>query len=113
MIEPFADYAFNKSHSYGYGFIAYQIAYLKANYPAEYMSALLTSDKSNLDKAAVYLAESRAMDIPVTVADVNRSLIDIAPEMRRGEEGDINEAENEFGMSVVERKSTRVNISNI
>ena len=48
IIEPFADYAFNKSHSYGYGFIAYQIAYLKANYPAEYMSALLTSVKSNL-----------------------------------------------------------------
>ena len=78
MIEPFADYAFNKSHSYGYGFIAYQIAYLKANYPAEYMSALLTSVKSNLDKAAVYLAECRAMDIPVTVADVNRSLVDFA-----------------------------------
>ena len=101
MIEPFADYAFNKSHSYGYGFIAYQIAYLKANYPAEYMSALLTSVKSNLDKAAVYLAECRAMEIPVTVADVNRSLVDFAPELRRGDDGGIDGAEIVFGMSAV------------
>ena len=43
IIEKFADYAFNKSHSYGYGLVAYQTAYLKANYPAEYLSALLTS----------------------------------------------------------------------
>jgi DNA polymerase III subunit alpha len=96
IIEPFADYAFNKSHSYGYGFIAYQIAYLKANYPAEYMSALLTSVKSNLDKAAVYLAECRAMGIPVTVADVNRSLVDFAPELH-----DDGSAEIVFGMSAV------------
>ena len=101
IIEPFADYAFNKSHSYGYGFIAYQIAYLKANYPAEYMSALLTSVKSNLDKAAVYLAECRAMEIPVTVADVNRSLVDFAPELRRGDDGGIDGAEIVFGMSAV------------
>ena len=79
IIEPFADYAFNKSHSYGYGFVAYQTAYLKANYPAEYLSALLTSVKTNLDKAAVYLAECRAMGIEVTVPDVNRSLSDFAP----------------------------------
>ena len=48
IIEQFADYAFNKSHSYGYGYIAYQIAYLKAHYPVEYMAALLTSVRSNL-----------------------------------------------------------------
>ena len=59
IIEPFADYAFNKSHSYGYGFIAYQTAYLKAHYPVEYLAALLTSVKTNLDKAAVYLNECR------------------------------------------------------
>ena len=63
IIEPFADYAFNKSHAYGYGFIAYQTAYLKAHYPVEYLAALLTSVKANLDKAAVYLAECRAMGI--------------------------------------------------
>lgn len=96
IIEPFADYAFNKSHSYGYGFIAYQIAYLKANYPAEYMSALLTSVKSNLDKAAIYLAECRSMGIPVTVADVNRSWMNFAPEL-----ADDGSAEIVFGLSAV------------
>src|SRR3546814_13414982 len=65
------------------------------------MSALLTSVKSNLDKAAVYLAECRAMDIPVTVADVNRSLVDFAPELRRGDDGGIDGAEIVFGMSAV------------
>ena len=72
IIEQFADYAFNKSHSYGYGLVAYQTAYLKANYPVEYLAALLTSVKTNLDKAAVYLAECRAMGIEVLVPDVNR-----------------------------------------
>jgi len=70
-IEPFADYAFNKSHSYGYGFVAFQIAYLKAHYPVEYMAALLTSVKGNLDKAAGYLHECRMMGIEVLVPDVN------------------------------------------
>jgi len=71
VIEPFADYAFNKSHSYGYGFIAFQIAYLKAHFPVEYMAALLTSVKSNLDKAAGYLHECRLLGIPVEVPNVN------------------------------------------
>ena len=72
IIEPFADYAFNKSHAYGYGLIAYQTAWLKANYPVEYLAALLTSVKDNKDKTAVYLAECRAMGIEVLVPDVNR-----------------------------------------
>jgi DNA polymerase III subunit alpha len=79
IIEPFADYAFNKSHAYGYGYVAYQTAYLKANFPAEYLSALLTSVKTNLEKAAVYLAECRAMAIAVEVPDINRSVSDFAP----------------------------------
>ena len=73
IIEPFADYAFNKSHSYGYGLVAYQTAYLKAHYPVEYFAALLTSVKSNLDKAAVYLNECRQKGIEVLVPDVNVS----------------------------------------
>src|SRR3546814_11153706 len=67
-------YAFNKSHSFGYGYITFQTAYLKAHYPAEYLSALLTSVKTNLDKAAIYLAECRTMGIEVHVPDVNRSV---------------------------------------
>jgi DNA polymerase-3 subunit alpha len=86
IIEPFADYAFNKSHSYGYGLVAYQTAWLKQHYPVEYMSALLTSVKDNKDKTAVYLAECRAMGIDVLVPDVNRSVAEFAPD-RSGEEG--------------------------
>ncbi len=78
IIEQFADYAFNKSHSYGYGLIAYQCAYLKACYPVEYMAALLTSVKSKLERAAVYLAECRQMGIKVTLPDVNVSESDFA-----------------------------------
>ncbi len=78
IIEPFADYAFNKSHAYGYGFIAYQTAWLKAHYPVEYLASLLTSVKDNKDKTAVYLAECRSMGIEVLVPDVNRSLAEFA-----------------------------------
>jgi DNA polymerase-3 subunit alpha len=76
IIEPFADYAFNKSHAFGYGLIAYQTAYLKANYPVEYLAALLSSVKTNLDKAAVYLAECRNLGITVQVPDINLSQSD-------------------------------------
>ena len=85
IIEPFADYAFNKSHSYGYGFIAYQTAWLKAHYPVEYLAALLTSVKDNKDKTAVYLAECRSLGIQVLVPDVNRSLSDFAADFSGGD----------------------------
>lgn len=76
IIAQFADYAFNKSHSYGYGVVTFQTAYLKAHYPVEYLAALLTSVKTNLDKAAIYLNECRTVGIPVLVPDVNRSDVD-------------------------------------
>ena len=79
IIEPFANYAFNKSHSYGYGLVAYQTAWLKAHYPVEYMAALLTTVSDDKDKTAVYLSECRSMGIEVVVPDVNRSLSDFAP----------------------------------
>ncbi|MEZ5280835.1 MAG: DNA polymerase III subunit alpha [Acidimicrobiales bacterium] len=83
IIEPFADYAFNKSHAFGYGLISYQTAYLKANYPVEYMAALLTSAKTNLDKAAVFLNDCRQLGIKVNVPDVNQSEVDFGS--RNGE----------------------------
>ena len=97
-MEPFADYAFNKSHSYGYGFVSYQTAYLKANYPVEYLASLLTSVKSNLDKAGVYLNECRQLGINVLVPDVNRSEVDFAS-IPDPEEGEYNAIP--FGMSAV------------
>jgi DNA polymerase-3 subunit alpha len=75
-LVPFSDYAFNKAHSAGYGLVSYWTAYLKANYPAEYMSALLTSVKDDKDKSAVYLNECRRMGIKVLPPDVNESDVD-------------------------------------
>ncbi|MBB3661245.1 DNA polymerase-3 subunit alpha [Prauserella sediminis] len=72
-ILPFAGYAFNKSHAAGYGLVSYWTAYLKANYPAEYMAALLTSVGDNKDKSAVYLSECRRLGIKVLPPDVNES----------------------------------------
>ena len=78
VIEPFADYAFNKSHSYGYGLVSYQTAWLKANYPVEYLAALLTSVKDDKDRTAVYLSECRAQGIEVLVPDINVSVAEFA-----------------------------------
>ena len=72
-ILPFADYAFNKSHAAGYGLVSYWTAYLKANYPGEYMAGLLTSVGDDKDKAAVYLADCRKLGITVLPPDVNES----------------------------------------
>ncbi|MCV7316778.1 DNA polymerase III subunit alpha [Mycolicibacillus parakoreensis] len=72
-VLPFAGYAFNKSHAAGYGLVSYWTAYLKANYPAEYMAGLLTSVGDDKDKAAVYLADCRRLGITVMPPDVNES----------------------------------------
>ncbi|MCD4534778.1 DNA polymerase III subunit alpha [Nocardioides sp. cx-169] len=76
---PFSDYAFNKAHSAAYGLVSYWTAYLKANYPAEYMAALLTSTKDDKDKSAIYLNECRRMKIQVLPPDVNESASDFTP----------------------------------
>ncbi|MEO6713853.1 MAG: DNA polymerase III subunit alpha [Mycobacteriales bacterium] len=73
VLVPFADYAFNKAHSAGYGLVSYWTAYLKAKYPSEYMAALLTSVKDDKDKSALYLNECRRMGIKVLPPDVNES----------------------------------------
>jgi len=73
VLVPFSDYAFNRAHTAGYGLVSYWTAYLKANYPAEYMAALLTSVQDDKDKSALYLAECRRMGIKVLPPDVNDS----------------------------------------
>ncbi len=72
-ISHFAGYGFNRSHAAGYAIVAYQTAWLKVHYPAEYMAALLTSVKRDKDRTALYLNECRAMNLQVLVPDVNRS----------------------------------------
>ena len=73
LIEPFAGYAFNKAHAFSYALVAYQTAYLKANYPAEYMTALLMSHVGQPEKAASAVAECRRLGITVLPPDVNYS----------------------------------------
>lgn len=79
ILVPFSEYAFNKAHSAAYGLIAYWTAYLKANYPAEYMAALLTSVGENRDKLAMYLSECRRMGITVTPPSINESELTFTP----------------------------------
>ena len=75
LMAPFAGYAFNKSHSTAYAMVAYQTAYLKANYPVEFMAALLTSEMGNTDKIVRHIEECRAMGIQILPPDVNVSRI--------------------------------------
>jgi DNA polymerase-3 subunit alpha len=79
VLVPFSDYAFNKAHTAGYGLVSYWTAYLKANYPAEYMAALLTSMADDKDRSAIYLNECRRMGIKVLPPDVNDSDADYTP----------------------------------
>jgi DNA polymerase-3 subunit alpha len=73
LMEKFAGYGFNKAHASAYGIVAYQTAYFKANYPVEFMAALLTSEMANTDKVVVHIDECRAMGIEVLPPDVNVS----------------------------------------
>ena len=75
---PFADYAFNKSHAAGYAYVSYWTAYLKANYPAEFGAALLTSVGDDKDKMALYLADMRGLHINVLPPDVNTSVAEFS-----------------------------------
>ncbi len=90
-IEGFAGYGFNKSHSAAYGLLAYQTAYLKAHYPAEYMAALLTSSRRDKDRTRMYLAECRLMGLDVLAPSVNVSESDFT----------VRESQIVFGMSAV------------
>ena len=73
LIEPFAAYGFNKAHAASYGKVAYQTAYMKANYPVEYLAALLTADSGDTEQIAVFVAEAKRMSIKVLPPDVNES----------------------------------------
>ena len=73
LIEPFAAYGFNKAHAASYGKVAYQTSYMKANYPVEYLAALLTADSGDTDHIAIFVAEAKRMGVKVLPPDVNES----------------------------------------
>ena len=83
LMAHFAAYGFNKSHSTGYALISYQTAYLKANYPLEFMAALLTSETENTDKLSLYTNECRRMDIKILPPDINHSLANFMVEKNK------------------------------
>ncbi len=78
LIEPFAAYGFNKAHAASYGRVAYQTAYMKANFPVEYMSAVLTADSGDVEKIAEIIHECERMDIEVLPPDINESFADFS-----------------------------------
>ena len=84
ILEKFAGYGFNKSHSAAYGLITYQTAYLKANFPVEFMAAVLSNEINNTDKIAIFISECRNMGIDILPPDVNRSQLKFTPEIRDG-----------------------------
>jgi len=79
LLEKFAGYGFNKSHAAAYAIVAYQTAYLKANYPVEFFCAMMTNDMANTEKLSEYIAEARAFGIEVLQPDVNESGVHFAP----------------------------------
>lgn len=76
LIEPFAAYGFNKAHAASYGRVAYQTAYMKANFPVEYMAAVLTAEAGDVDTVAIMVAECKRLGIPVLPPDINESFGD-------------------------------------
>jgi DNA polymerase-3 subunit alpha len=87
LLEKFAGYGFNRSHSAAYAWVSYQTAFLKANYPAEFMAAVMSNEVGKTDKISVFVGECQRMGIPILAPDVNRSSLQFAPERR--EEGEV------------------------
>lgn len=102
-IEPFASYGFNKAHSVSYGRVAYQTAYLKANYPAEYMSAVLSAESGNMDTIHETIVECQRMHLPVLPPDVNESFGDFTA-VKNSETGD----KIRFGLFTIKNLGTEI-----
>jgi DNA polymerase-3 subunit alpha len=101
LIERFAGYGFNKSHSTRYAFIAYQTAYMKAHWPVEFMAALLTYEMDNTDKIVDYINECNRMGIEVLAPDINESGVDFTPLYERDENGHKKKGVIRFGLTAV------------
>ncbi len=113
-IEPFAAYGFNKAHAASYGMVAYQTAYLKANYTAEYMSACMTAESGDIETCSEYIAEARRMGFTILPPDINESFLDftvvvensVPTQKIRFGLGNIKNFGNEIGrIIIVERKA--------
>src|SRR5262245_36667410 len=109
LLEKFAGYGFNKSHSAAYGVISYQTAYLKAHYPVEFMAGLLSNEINNTDKISVFVGECRRMGISILPPDINRSGLKFIPEAVAGV-GDVRPArESQNGIGAPSRNGSGYN----
>src|SRR5438094_4466498 len=84
LLEKFAGYGFNKSHSAAYGVISYQTAYLKSHYPVKFMAGLLRSEINNTDKISIFVGECKRMGIAILPPDINKSGLKFMPETVAG-----------------------------
>src|SRR5213594_599652 len=100
LLEKFAGYGFNKSHSAAYGLISYHTAYLKAHYPVEFMSGLLSNEINNTEKISVFVGECKRMGIAILPPDVNRSGLKFTPETVAGI-GDAGAGINDLGYKAI------------
>jgi DNA polymerase III subunit alpha len=87
LLEKFAGYGFNKSHSAAYGLISFRTAFLKANYPVEFMAGLLSNEVNNTDKIAVFVAECQRLGVAILPPDINRSHLKFVPEIHGEKRG--------------------------
>jgi DNA polymerase-3 subunit alpha len=109
LLEKFAGYGFNKSHSAAYGLISYQTAYLKANYPVEFMAGLLSNEINNTDKISTFVGECKRMGIPILPPDVNRSGLKFTPESsasfqlanREDASGEVSATSIRYGLAAI------------
>jgi len=107
LIEPFAAYGFNKAHAASYGRVAYQTAYMKANFPATYMACVLTADSGDVEKIAEFIGDCKRMDIPVLPPNINESFqaftviktSPLTPLLRKGEGGQKDKIR--FGLTTI------------
>jgi DNA polymerase-3 subunit alpha len=102
LLEKFAQYGFNKSHSAAYGIVTYRTAYLKANFPVEFMTGVLSLEISNTDKIANFVSECQRMGIVILPPDINRSLLKFSPERNQDANPDNHEPNAiRFGLSAI------------
>ncbi len=99
LLEKFAGYGFNKSHAAAYAIVAYQTAYLKANYPVEFLCAMMTNDVADTAKLSEYIAEARTMGIEVLPPDINESRVYFAP--APGKNGESSSMSIRFGLAAI------------
>ena len=101
LLEKFAGYGFNKSHSAAYGLISYQTAYLKANYPVEFMAGLLSNEINNTDKISIFVGECKRMGIPILPPDMNRSGLKFMPVTEDAEPGEKGSSAIRYGLAAI------------